>query len=211
MKCFGVKEDLFPGFYDGVKGAAVSALITGVGIHATAFHLGRILAMHHFDLAVNIGLAGSFSKELFPGEVVEVVTDEFGDLGAEDHDDFLNIFQLGMADSFDPVFQGGLLKPIAGGLNSLGIRKVRGTTVNTVHGAARSIQAFSSRSSAEIETMEGAAFFYCCNFMKIPSMQIRAISNYVEPRNREAWQVKEAIMALTDFLSSRWDQITTLS
>jgi futalosine hydrolase len=41
--------------------------------------------------------------------------------------------------------------------------------------------------------MEGAAVLYVAEMLDIPAIQIRSISNYVEPRNRENWKIKEAI------------------
>jgi futalosine hydrolase len=47
--------------------------------------------------------------------------------------------------------------------------------------------------------MEGAAFFYACRQMNVHGMQIRAVSNYVEKRNREAWNIGLAIKNLNTF------------
>jgi len=47
--------------------------------------------------------------------------------------------------------------------------------------------------------MEGAAFFYACAMAGVPCMQIRAVSNYVEKRNRDAWQIGLAIKNLNTF------------
>ena len=44
--------------------------------------------------------------------------------------------------------------------------------------------------------MEGAAFMYACLMHDVPFAQIRAVSNVVERRNREAWKIREAIDAL---------------
>jgi len=48
--------------------------------------------------------------------------------------------------------------------------------------------------------MEGAAFFYVCQLQKIPHIQIRSISNYVEPRNRANWNISLAIKNLNEVL-----------
>jgi futalosine hydrolase len=48
--------------------------------------------------------------------------------------------------------------------------------------------------------MEGAAFFYVCEQTKTSCLQIRAISNVVERRNRENWQIELAIKSLNDTL-----------
>ena len=44
--------------------------------------------------------------------------------------------------------------------------------------------------------MEGADFAYVCMMMNVPHFQIRAISNYVEKRNRNAWKIEEALINL---------------
>ena len=41
--------------------------------------------------------------------------------------------------------------------------------------------------------MEGAAFFYVCSMEHIPFIQLRAISNRVELRNRKAWKMDLAL------------------
>jgi futalosine hydrolase len=209
MECFGLNAQWTAGFKEKVKGSGVDALITGVGIPATAFHLGCTLSLYSYDLVINIGLAGSFSKDLVPGSLVEVISDEFGDLGAEDHENYLDVFSLGFADKDEPPFKNGHLVPFPAEIEPLKISKVRGTTVNTVHGNLHNIALFKKRSTAEIETMEGAAVFYASNAMQIPSLQIRAISNYVEARNRSAWKVAEALQALTGFFELHWKEITS--
>ena len=37
--------------------------------------------------------------------------------------------------------------------------------------------------------MEGAAFFYVCLKEKVNFFQIRAISNFVEKRNKKNWEI----------------------
>jgi futalosine hydrolase len=77
-------------------------------------------------------------------------------------------------------------------------KKVHGITVNTVHGDEDSIDKISTAFKAEVETMEGAAFFYACRMMDVPCIQLRAISNYVERRNKAAWKLGLAINQLAE-------------
>ena len=44
--------------------------------------------------------------------------------------------------------------------------------------------------------MEGAAFFYACLFEGITCSQIRTISNRVEKRNRDNWDIPLAVKDL---------------
>ena len=48
--------------------------------------------------------------------------------------------------------------------------------------------------------MEGAAVFYACKMNNVPCLQVRAISNYVEPRNKENWQINLAINNLNNWI-----------
>ncbi|MEZ4983959.1 MAG: hypothetical protein R2795_02785 [Saprospiraceae bacterium] len=67
----------------------VSILITGVGLPATAFALGAHLARHRYDLLIQAGIAGAIDPQLHVGDVVEVVSDCFADLGVEEADGVL--------------------------------------------------------------------------------------------------------------------------
>jgi futalosine hydrolase len=77
---------------------------------------------------------------------------------------------------------------------------VRGVTVNKVHGNEKSIARITELYQPDIESMEGAAFAYACAMHKLPYFQIRAISNYVERRNRESWNIPLAVKNLNDWL-----------
>jgi futalosine hydrolase len=41
--------------------------------------------------------------------------------------------------------------------------------------------------------MEGAAFYFVCNGFSVDCLQLRAVSNKVERRNREAWDLPKAM------------------
>src|SRR5690606_14095787 len=77
----------------------VRVLTTGVGMVATAFAMGKVLAAEKFDLALNAGIAGAFDRSLLIGETVLVARDCFAEFGAEDSDQFLSIDQLGFGKS----------------------------------------------------------------------------------------------------------------
>ncbi len=179
---------------------SVSLLITGVGLTLTAYALGRVLATHRYQLLVNAGLAGAFNRSLHLGEVVQVTSEVFADLGAETAEEgFINVHELGLLPADQPPFRAGVLhNETAAAFNFL--PKVTGLSVNTVHGSSRSIDACRQRIQADVESMEGAAFFYVALQESIPFLQIRAISNYVEPRQRENWDIPLAIRQLNDVL-----------
>ena len=177
---------------------AVHVLITGVGMVATAAWCSRELSESRYDLALDVGLCGSFDRGLVPGTVVHVVSDCLPELGAEDGDRFVSLEELGLEDRLDARFSCAELRNPAPPKNGVLERlpKAKGITVNTVHGHERSIAAVVERLHPQVESMEGAAFMYACLMHGVPFAQIRAVSNVVERRNRGAWKVQEAIDAL---------------
>lgn len=164
-------------------------LITGVGMVATAFSLGKQLS-NQYNLVLNVGIAGSFDRDIALGEVVNITHDTFAELGAEDHDNFITLPQLGFGEN---TFS-------SSAETAVNLKKVKGITVNKVHGNAQSIEKTIQLHQPQTESMEGAAVFYACQQLNIPAMQIRSISNYVEPRNRESWQIGLAVKNLNDWL-----------
>ncbi|RFZ82787.1 futalosine hydrolase [Mucilaginibacter terrenus] len=179
-------------------------LITGVGMVATAFALGKELATNQYDLAVNLGIGGSFDRSIALGEVVEITDDTLAELGAEDDDAFLPISIMGLGESTFKATQSvaDLFEGAKSGHFSQTIKKVNAITVNTVHGEKASIDKVSERLNPQLESMEGAAFFYACQHAGIPAIQIRAVSNYVEKRNRDNWQIGLAVKNLDNFAVS---------
>ncbi|MEL6140082.1 MAG: futalosine hydrolase [Bacteroidota bacterium] len=182
---------------------SVEILYGGVGLPATAFSLGSVLAVRPFDLAIQAGIGGAIDAELTIGDVVEIIADRFGDLGAETATGgFLDLEALGLQERQSGIFAAGgqIINPSAKD-NDLSLKKARGISVNRVHGTEESINQLRQRyPEAQVESMEGAAFFYACRYHQLPMLQIRAISNYVEPRNREAWDIPLAVVELNKLL-----------
>jgi len=171
----------------------VHILISGIGLTATAYSLGKYFAFQKPKLIINLGIAGAINSSLNLGDVVQVNSECFGDMGAENGDGhFLDLFKLDLINQNDFPYQEGVLQnPDRRKFDFLPTAK--GLTVNKVHGQEASIEKMKSQFDADVETMEGAAFFYVCLLEKVPFLQIRAISNYVEERNREAWNIPLAI------------------
>ena len=169
----------------------VDVLITGVGMVATAVWCSRALMLASYDLALNFGVCGSFDRFLDPGTVVHVVSDRLAELGAEDDERFLTFEELQLPGESEFV---NLDPPSNPALDEL--PTVTGITVNTVHGSERSVAAVTQRFNAQVESMEGAAFMSACLIHKVAFAQVRAVSNFVERRNRESWKMADAIRNL---------------
>jgi futalosine hydrolase len=176
----------------------VDVLVTGVGMVATATWCSLVLSRERYDVALNLGVCGTFDRALALWSVVHVISDRLAELGAEDGDAFLSLHDLRLLDENEPPFVRGRLlnqvPPVSATLASL--PAVDGITVNTVHGRDQSIAAVTARLAPQVESMEGAAFMYACLVHEQPFAQVRAVSNVVERRNREAWKLAEAVTGL---------------
>ena len=186
----------------------VEVLTTGVGMVATAAWCARVMNGGRYSLVLNAGVCGAFDPGLPPGTVVQVVADRLSELGAEDGDAFLSIQDLGLLGPHEYPFTGGQLVNADPPENAAIARlpQVSGITVNTAHGNDRTIAEVAARFAPAVESMEGAAFMYAAIISKLPFAQLRAVSNVVERRNRDAWKLDGAIQALGTVVRDVLDQ-----
>lgn len=170
-------------------------LITGVGAVQTAFHLARVA--DNYDFILNIGIAGSFNQSIGIGEVVTVSHDCFGDYGIDDNGQFFTLSQVGLTIE-DKFFTNDLMfNPWINKIDyTKKIRKCKGVTVGTASGSFEVIEKLVKVWNPDVETMESAAVFYTCLHLNKPFLCVRAISNFVEPRNRSNWNINEALSNL---------------
>ncbi len=183
-----------------INGHSIFPLVTGIGATKMAYAMAQFPKINGIQVAINGGICGSYNPLLNLGQVVEVVDDLFADLGAEDNDgSMLDIYDLELEERDTFPFKDGKI------INDkrkyrTDIDEVSGLTVNKALGTPLNIALMKEKYDADIESMEGAGFFYACKMMDISCHQIRAISNYVEPRNKDAWQLELAIERLNQSL-----------
>lgn len=172
----------------------IEVLITGVGMVNTAFMMGRYINSL-YDIVINIGVCGAFDRNLELGELVHVTSDVLSEMGAEDGEEFLTYDQLNLPGEHIFSENYTISNPF---IDSL--KKVKGITVNTVHGNETTIKKVQQLYHPDVESMEGAAFFTGCVRAGGDFIQIRAVSNYVEKRDKSRWKMPLAIKNLNDFL-----------
>lgn len=181
-------------------------LITGLGTTFTTYHLTQALNQFPYQLVINTGIAGSLTDDLKVGDVVNVVDEEFADLGIEDENEFLTLFDSGFLQPDEFPFKNRLLKtdklPYVSKLP-----RIKGITSNISYGNPLSISRLRSRFTAQAESMEGAAIIYVCKWFGVPCIQIRAISNYVAPRDIAQWDIPLALDNLKDTLIELLNEI----
>lgn len=172
----------------------VSILISGVGMVNTAASCGKYISSD-FDLIINAGICGAFNRGLKLGEPVIIEEDVLSEMGAEDGKNFIPYSEMGLNGTNifvnDSRFDYSSITKL---------KKVKGITVNKVHGDIESIAEVYKRWQPDVESMEGAAFFSACSYWNTPYLQIRSVSNYVEKRDRSKWKMELAIKNLNDLL-----------
>lgn len=183
-------------------------LITGVGSVATAVKCTKLIHSQDIDLTINAGIAGSFNRELNIGDTCMVVRDRFGDLGTSHADGtFSDIYDMGLEDANNVPFQDGWLRPSPSQYIPNRWLEVSGVTVNKVTGHAQAIEEISNKYQADIESMEGAGFFYATMLAGVDALQLRTISNYVTPRDKNLWNIPLAIENLNKELIQIIDEL----
>ena len=181
----------------------ISLLVTGVGSMATSWAMTKWFSSNiKPDLAVNAGIAGSYKEDITIGDVVVPVSDCFADAGIETGSGFITLAEAGLEDPDRFPFRGGKIvadnKYVAMAVRK--IKPVRAITVNTASGSEATIEKMIKKYNPDIETMEGATFFYICSGGKIPFLAVRSISNRVESRNKANWNVPLALDSLSEKL-----------
>jgi futalosine hydrolase len=178
----------------------IEMLVAGVGLMATSWSLKQWLSTNEKpDLALNGGIAGSYKDEYRVGSTVMPVSDCFADAGIEDGDDFIPLHEAGLSNKNDFPFKDGFIIAQNDYIDKLYsvIQPVRAITVNTATGSEKTREKLVGRYHPDIETMEGAAVFYICAREGIPFAAIRSISNMVERRDRNKWNIPQAVASLT--------------
>jgi len=179
----------------------IDILIAGIGMMHTAFNLGRHLLVNKPDIAIQAGIGGAFQHNRELGQVVLVKREFLADLGAEDNDQFKDLFDIGLWQPSQAPFTGNSLVNTFAGLPEVPpLPTATGVTVNLVSGSEPTIQKLVSKYAPDVESMEGAAFHYACLLEEIPFLQLRSISNYVEIRDKSKWKIPLAVKTLNEEL-----------
>jgi len=183
------------------KNLEIYLCITGIGQMLTAFSLTEAMNTFRPHFCLQAGVAGAFNRELPLGELVIVREELLGDLGVEDKGQYHDIFDIGLMPAGEhPFTQKKLINPFQDFPLRLQLPFVTALTVNTVSGTHTTISRREEHYSCDIESMEGAAFHYVCLKKGTPFLQVRSISNYVEPRDKSKWKMQDAIEALNRWL-----------
>ncbi|WP_371625037.1 futalosine hydrolase [Streptomyces sp. NBC_01116] len=179
------------------RGGPFDVLAGGAGpaaaAAATAFALASASAP--YGLVVSAGIGGAFTPLTPLGSLVVASDLVAADLGADTPEGFLPVTALGFGrDRF--TAPPALVRAVAA---ATGAAAGPVLTVSTVTGTAeRAADLLAAHPGALAEAMEGFGVAEAAARAGVPVTELRAVSNAVGPRDRDAWRIGDALAALTD-------------
>lgn len=195
----------------------VDFMLTGIGTTSACYRITKKIVEaatenSPYSLAINIGIAGSYDLEKFPvGSTALVEKEFFGDLGFMTASGFQTLFDSKTLDANLFPFKDGTLEmlPLPEFFNNVAksYSRATGVTVQTITGDEKTTRRIIDKYSPQIETMEGAAFFYVCLNEDVKFMEIRSVSNRVGEEDTSKWDTPKALDALKEALKEFFRQI----
>ena len=176
---------------------------TGIGAVNTAQALTVALQEISPELVLQIGIGGAYlGKGLNVGDLALATEENYGDLGVITPAGWFPADEIGI-----PVLSAGrdyyntypidpaLVARVRHRLEQSGECVVQGpfVTVQQCTGREDVGNELAARFNAVCENMEGAAAAHVCTLYAVPFLELRAISNHVEDRNKGAWDIPHAV------------------
>ncbi|WP_189533964.1 phosphorylase family protein [Paludibacterium paludis] len=168
----------------------VTSLVTGVGLTATAYATLKTIHEHRPDWLILAGVAGAFAHSgLGIGDVALVESEVEADLGFFTKDGFTHLAHL----PIDMEFERRHILDCPHLPESDVFKRARSISLNAA------MAPFVDTREADLENMEGAAFFHVCRQEGQRFLELRAISNTVGPE-ADDWDLPGSVRVLTDAL-----------
>ncbi|WP_018924076.1 futalosine hydrolase [Salsuginibacillus kocurii] len=192
---------------------SIDVAAVGVGPIEAAARASSFLAKTQgtYDLVISAGIGGGFRGRAPVGSVVLATEMVAADLGVETNGGFQPASELNLAQTRIPC-ETALASAWRKQLVATNVEAVLAPvlTLATVTGSKATADRLAAREpEAAAEAMEGYGVGTAANHYHIPVLEIRAISNTVGPRDRENWQIKEALEALEQAIQALQEVLTT--
>jgi futalosine hydrolase len=159
----------------------VEVLACGIGPVEAASATARALAMDRFDAVVNAGIGGAFRGRGAIGEATIVRDERLADFGLEGG------APLTLPDGARLVDEVASSPELLARCAELPHRVGRGLTVATVTTTRATAERLQRTYDADVESMEGFAVLRAAALAKVPAIEVRGISNYVDDRAQSEW------------------------
>lgn len=177
------------------RSGPLDVLAGGAGPAAAAAAAAFALASGRYGLVVSAGIGGGFAPGAPLGSLAVASEIVAADLGADTPGGFLPVTALGFGrDRFRPP-----ARLVADTAAATGAVTGEILTVSTATGtAARTAALLAAHPGAVAEAMEGFGVAEAAARAGLPVLEVRAVSNTVGPRDRDAWRIGDALAALTE-------------
>lgn len=179
--------------------AQFTVVAAGVGVAHAAAATAEALVTASYDLVVSAGIGGGFLPVAPVASVAiasSIVAGDFGAQTAEGH--FIPIDELGFG-SATIATDARCNEQLLEACQRLDLPATLGmiVTLSTVTGTAETAEQQQARWPHVVaEAMEGFGVATAAQRKQLPVIEIRAISNAVGPRNRDAWRIGDALQSL---------------
>ena len=180
----------------------IDVLITGIGLTAATYALLNQINIKKPAFIIQAGVGGCFDINIKLGTVVAIKKETIADQSVVELKTLKTLFDLQLLPQNKNPFSNGWLVNSNDILRKIKLRKVTGISVNEITTDKKKVKLYRDRFKPVIESMEGAALHYVSLMEKIPFLQIRSVSNYIAERNKQKWNMKEAVENLNKDLIS---------
>ncbi|ASA24648.1 futalosine hydrolase [Paenibacillus donghaensis] len=184
----------------GLRGSSrFDVVAAGAGTAAAAAGTAAALAAGSYGCVISAGIGGGFPGAAPVGSLVLASEMIAADLGAETPEGFRSAAELGFGSVSVPAHR-GTVEALAAALAAAGLAVSTGSvlTVSTATGTAGTAARLAARHPGAVaEAMEGHGVAVAAEARRLPVLELRAISNAVGPRDRDAWKIGEALEALS--------------
>lgn len=178
-------------------------IAAGVGPSAAASRTAVALSSGHYKYVISAGIGGGFPGKAPIGSLVIASKIIAADLGSETPDGFLSVEELGFGSACIQT-PSVISEQLTRALQSAGLSAICAPIlcVSTTTGTKETADALAVRNpGAAAEAMEGFGVAQAAQDFGLPVLEIRAISNMVGPRNRDAWKIPQALQTLEAAIS----------
>ena len=166
----------------------VEVAFCGVGIAAAAYMTTKVILEKHPDVLIMGGIAGVYPhSSLKVGDTVLVGTEHLADLGFFYEDGFRPFSAMNFDMNFELVHRVDCpwLKP------DMPLHVAVSNTMNSA------MAPYVRTEGVDVESMEGAPFFYVCQKEGVRFFEVRSVSNVVDLGHGE-WDYRSSIRNMTE-------------
>lgn len=176
-------------------GVKYDVCVCGVGVTDFATNLSYFLSKNRYERAFLLGVCGAYpNRDLDVGDVVRVDSEVVGDMGVQTVDG--HFLPWGDVSGDKKVYMGETPRCLP--LPQAAVRSVAGVTVNCCTGTEYLAMRRAELFNADVESMEGAAFFAVCKRFGVSACEFRAVSNIATDRDPSQWKIAESLANLKE-------------